>query len=158
MAALFFFGRALERDIDPTKFFLVFFAGGIVGNLVSLLFYPPSELFVGASGAIFAIVGMVMLADPFEFTFYPYLVPVPIGLVGVVYSIYTIMAFLFGGDPEVAYTAHLGGLAVGILFGLRKATLKGIISIVLLFAILLTLPMLFNVLGMLDYSRLLGSI
>lgn len=158
MAALFFFGRSLEKDISEKKFLTIFFLGGIVGNLVSLAFYPSHELFIGASGAIFAIMGMVMLADPFELTFYPYLVPVPIVLVGVIYIIYTILAFLFGGNPEVAYTAHLGGLAVGVTFGLRKATIKGILTIVILFAILLAMPILFKLLGALDYSQLIGAL
>ena len=158
VVALFFFGKSLENNIRPYKYLLVFFSGGIVGNLVSLAFYPSSELFVGASGAIFAVMGMVMLADPFELSFYPYIIPVPIALVGVVYTIYTMFAFLFGGDPNVAYTAHLGGLVVGILFGLRNTSIKGILSVIALFIILLALPVIFNFLGMFDYSGLISAL
>lgn len=158
MVALFFFGRMVERELRPKRFLSIFLLGGIAGNLLSLLFYPGGEVFIGASGAIFAIIGIGMLIDPFEMSFYPYLVPVPLALVGVAYTLYTIFAFIFGGDPNVAYTAHLGGLLVGILLGLRRASKKGIISIIILFAILLAIPALFDFLGMLDYSQLLGML
>jgi len=158
MIALFFFGRALEREISSGKFLTIYLLGGVVGNLISLLFYPPDQLFIGASGAIFAIMGAAMLIKPFEFIFYPYLIPVPLALVGIVYTVYTILAFLFGGDPNVAYSAHLGGLIVGVIAGFREGGIKGLLVVIILFVILFMTPILWNLLITLDYSRILGSL
>ncbi|MCD6478102.1 MAG: rhomboid family intramembrane serine protease [Candidatus Aenigmarchaeota archaeon] len=158
MIAFFFFGRALEREISQVEFLIIFLLGGIVGNLVSLLFYPTDELLIGASGAIFAIMGTVMIIKPFEFIFYPYLIPVPLALVGALYAAYTIIAFLFGGDSNIAYSAHLGGLAVGIIFGMRKGGMRGLMIVGILFIILFMTPILWKILGALDYSRILGTL
>jgi len=158
MVALFFFGRALENEIAPWKFLTIFLLGGIGGNLISMFFYPGDQLFIGASGAIFAIMGAVMIIKPFEFIFYPYLIPVPLALVGIIYTVYTILAFLFGGDPNVAYSAHLGGLAVGIIAGLREGGVKGLLIVSILFVVLFMTPVIWNILSALDYSRILGSL
>lgn len=156
MMALFFFGRALESRINGHRLLAIFFLSGIVGNLTSLLFYSSSTPLIGASGAIFGVMGAAMLIKPFEFIIYPYIIPVPIALVGIFYTIYTAISFISGGDGQIAYAAHLGGLVVGLLFGFKEESRKkGLLFVLLIFAILLTLPFIWDYLQALNYVKIL---
>ncbi len=161
MVALFFFGRALEEDMQKDKFFILFIFGGIMGNLVSLLFYPSTEIFVGASGAIFTIMGAAMIMKPFELIFYPSLVPIPLLFVGIVYALYTVLAVFFGvGDADVAYSAHLGGLGIGMLVGFYEIGIKK--SVLIVFLIILSLifiiPFVLEIINIFDYTGAMGSL
>jgi membrane associated rhomboid family serine protease len=56
MITLYFFGSFLCRLIGVKKFLLVYFAGGILGNIVFILLPPsPFSIAIGASGAVFAL-------------------------------------------------------------------------------------------------------
>ncbi|UCG95603.1 MAG: rhomboid family intramembrane serine protease [archaeon] len=160
MLALFFFGRALEEDMSKNKFIIIFLVGGIVGNIFSMFFYSPYELFVGASGAIFTIMGVAMIKKPFELIFFPTLIPIPLLFVGIVYTLYTILAFFFGGDPNVAYTAHLAGLGLGVLIGFYEAGIKKSLLVILLIAITLffVLEFLIFVIGIFDYTAAVNAL
>ncbi len=158
MIAFFFFGRALEEDMPGQRFFMIFIIGGIVGNAVSLFFYPPTELFVGASGAIFTIMGVAMIKKPFELIFFPAVVPIPLLFVGIVYMLYTILAFFFGGDPNVAYSAHLGGLGLGILIGFHEVGFKkaAIVVLLILLSLVFIVPFILQILDLFDYTSAIG--
>ena len=97
MIALFFFGKVIEQELGRKKFLLIFFVSSIVGNLAFLTFsfLGFSSLgvsVIGASAAIFGLMGTAMLVKPLELVFYPYLIPVPLILVAVLYTLYR---FLF---------------------------------------------------------------
>src|SRR3989338_8864705 len=64
MWALFVFGPLLERRIGEKKFYALFFLSGIVGNLAFVLFYPANVLGLGASGAIFGVIGALAVLMP----------------------------------------------------------------------------------------------
>lgn len=156
MMALFFFGRALESRVNKKKFLVIFFLSGIGGNMISLLIYPAGTSLIGASGAIFGVMGAAMLIKPFEFVVYPYIIPVPIALVGILYTVYTVMAFLAGGDGQIAYAAHLGGLSIGLLFGFREeSNKKGLLFVFLLLGVLLVIPFIWDYLQALNYVKIL---
>lgn len=156
--ALFFFGHALEKEISKKKFLAIFFLGGIVGNFANL-FFSPYKLTVGASGGIFSIMGAAMLIKPFEFMVYPYLIPVPLALVGILYSVYTVLALLVGGESNIAYSAHVGGLATGLVFGLKEeGKSRGLIIVLILFLILLMTPLLVRVLNLVNYVEFLRKL
>jgi membrane associated rhomboid family serine protease len=63
MASLWFVGAALEKAHGHLSFFTVFFVSGLGGNLASAIFLPKF-ISVGASGAIFGVMG-ACLADIF---------------------------------------------------------------------------------------------
>lgn len=56
MYALFLFGNAVESILGSVRFCVVFVLGGVAGYVASLLAQPQS-LAVGASAAIFALIG-----------------------------------------------------------------------------------------------------
>ncbi len=63
MLALYFYGMYVLALVGEARFFLIYFIGGLVGNAVFLLLASHYEVAVGASGAIFALGGaLVVLA------------------------------------------------------------------------------------------------
>ena len=65
MITLYFFGSFLSRLIGRRSFLIVYFLGGILGNIGYLLMPPsPLAIAVGASGAIFALGGMLAVMVP----------------------------------------------------------------------------------------------
>lgn len=118
MITLFFFGTFLVQLIGTSRFLIVYFVSGIVGNLVFLLFAylgiaaNPYTFVVGASGAIFGLGGTLVVLVP-KLRVYIYgLLPVPLWI--AVIGGFFIIAFV----PYVAWQAHLGGLVTGVIAGL----------------------------------------
>ena len=63
MLVLFVLGGRLERTIGKVKFLLIYFLGGIAGNICSLFLDLRSMDFAvsaGASGAVFAVMGAMI--------------------------------------------------------------------------------------------------
>ncbi|KIC12899.1 peptidase C54 [Leisingera sp. ANG-M1] len=125
MLFLWIFGDNLEDEMGHLPFLLFYLASGIGAGLIHVLSAPGSWVpTVGASGAIAGVMGGYLLMFPKA--------RVDILLVLIIYfRIFTIPAFImlglwlamqfFGGlgsDPDqggVAYWAHAGGFAVGLV-------------------------------------------
>lgn len=136
-----FFGTALEREIGRARMLIIFLAGGIAGNLVSLLFYGYDAYFLGASGAVFAIIGAGMLITPLDISLYPYFFPIPLGVLGILYAVYNTLGFFYGTE-SISYVGHFAGMLIGCAYGLKYTGVKrGLLIIVIMSAILL-LPLL----------------
>ena len=63
MLTLYFFGMYVLALVGEARFFLVYFIGGIVGNALFMLL-APGPIAVGASGAIFALGGVLAVLVP----------------------------------------------------------------------------------------------
>ncbi len=112
MLTLYFFGSYFSRLVGRGRFLLVYFAGGIIGNLLFWVLAQPDSLAVGASGAVFALAGGLVVMQPrLPVIIFP--IPVPIPLFVAVIGGFLILSFM----PLVAWQAHLGGLVVGLLAG-----------------------------------------
>ena len=116
MWALWDTGRVAERFYGNLQFLLIYLVAGLFGSLASLFFAARAGVSVGASGAIFGVVGALLAA---LFTQHDKLPP------GLATSLRTSMlsftAFsLFMGfaTPHIDNSAHLGGLVAGVLMGL----------------------------------------
>ena len=124
MISLFFLGRFLLQLVGEERFLVVYFLGGIVGNLffiLLILFAPhiplishlvsPQDKYipgVGASGAIFAIGGaLAVMAPGLKVFIIPIPIPVPLW---VAIIIFLLISFV----PGIAWQAHLGGLLLGL--------------------------------------------
>jgi len=112
MLTLYFFGSYLHRLVGSRNFFIVYFLGGILGNVVYLLLAPRLSIAIGASGAIFAIAGALTVLRP-RMTVFIIPIPVPIPLWIAVIGGFLILSFM----PGVAWHAHLGGLVLGLIAG-----------------------------------------
>jgi membrane associated rhomboid family serine protease len=111
MIALYFYGMYVLTLVGEARFFLVYFIGGLIGNALFLLLAGPYSVAVGASGAIFALGGtLVMLAPRLKVIIFP--IPVPMDL-----WIAIILFALISLSPGVAWQAHAGGLVTGLAAG-----------------------------------------
>jgi len=123
MIALFFFGTSLERMIGGRAFAALFFLSGIIGNVGYMLTstepYTPA---IGASGAIYGVMGALAALAPFMLVYIYGLLPLPMIAAAVLWA-FLDFAGLFG-PSGIAHGAHLGGLFVGVLYGLYHRTLS----------------------------------
>jgi rhomboid protease GluP len=120
MLFLFVFGNTLEKTVGPRKLLAIFFTGGLVSFILGLVFLPRGTGMLGASAAIFALAGCVMLVRPLKFS---WLFLAPQGLIAILYFIYNVViayekSRIPGYDPHVAYVAHIIGFLTGVPFGI----------------------------------------
>ena len=117
MLALFSFGPYLERKLGSKNFLVLYFLSGIVGNLLFMLLSLRPEIpAVGASGAIFGILGALAVLEPALVIFVGF-VPMPIWMATI---FWVILEGLGAFDPAnpIGSAAHLGGLFFGMAFAL----------------------------------------
>ena len=114
MLVLFFFGRELERRVGNRVFLNVFFTAGIVAALgYSLTGIAPM---IGASGAIYGVFAAIAVLAP-EMRVYVYFIPMRIKHALILFAL---IDFLMIGAPDmIAHTAHLSGILVGLIMGMR---------------------------------------
>ena len=106
MVALLIFGAAIENNFPRYQYLIIYFISGLIGNLFSLVLLPLYVISLGASGAIFGLIGAA-------FIFFVREDPSLIGI-SLIYIVYFIfMSF----QPGINYWAHIFGLAGGVLFG-----------------------------------------
>lgn len=118
MLFLYVFGSALEKEIGSSRTMLAFFLGGALSFILSLYFYGPNVIMVGASAAIFTLIAIVMLIKPLKFSWFFFM---PLGLVAIIYFIYNVFAVYYPGISEssIGYWGHIIGFLIGVPFGIR---------------------------------------
>ncbi len=116
--ALLLFGSILEKRINQKRFLILFFASGIIGSLIYLLTIyigiAPSIPALGASGAIYGILGAVAIFTPnllIYFWFFPMRMKHAVILWVVIEFIGT-----FNVNSGIASAAHLSGLLFGLAY------------------------------------------
>ena len=103
--------------VGERKFLITYFLGGLVGNGFFMLWalYTPwgnsYDYVIGASGAIFAVMGALVVLRPQAKALAFFVVPLP--LWAAVLFGFLILSFI----PNVAWQAHLGGLVLGLIAG-----------------------------------------
>jgi len=110
--ALALFGTILENIIGSRRFLLVFFVSGIIANVIAINFYPLS---LGASGAIYGILGALIILRPMMVV-WVYSLPMPMFIAGAVWVGAGILGLF--APSGVGDIAHLSGIAIGFVFGM----------------------------------------
>jgi len=133
--ALLLFGSILERVAGSGKFLLVFFFTGIFANLISINFYKSS---LGASGAIFGVIGALIFIRP-GMPVWAFGLPMPLFVAGIIWAGADMLGAIgfFSDNPldNTGNIAHLSGMFLGFVFGyfyrkrLRKKVRKIDVSI-----------------------------
>ena len=113
MFGLLLFGMVLENAVGPRRWLLIFSTAGLLGGLATLPLYPAS---LGASGAIFGIMGALAVLRP-HMTVYMSWVPMPMSAAVVVWAAGDLIGLFV--PSGVANAAHLAGLAIGLVLGWR---------------------------------------
>ena len=112
MITLYFFGSFVINLVGETNFLTTYFVGGIMGGLFFILLAPQMSVVVGASGAVYALGGVLVMMRPnVKVMMFP--LPVQIPLWGAIIFGFLILALI----PGVAWQAHLGGLVYGLAIG-----------------------------------------
>lgn len=102
MYVLFLIGTALERVLGHTRYVLLYLVAALGGSVASYLFSDLRTVSVGASGAIFGLMGALLVAGR--------RLRYDIKQVAILLAINIGIGFLV---PDVDWRAHLGGLLVG---------------------------------------------
>jgi len=112
--ALLLFGFVLERTIGSNRFLIVFLSSGIFANVIAVNFYDSS---LGASGAIYGILGMIAVLRPFMIV-WAFGLLMPMFLAAILWAIGDILGAFGFGAQNVGNMAHLSGIGVGALIGI----------------------------------------
>ena len=107
MVSLLIFGTYVELNFPKYQFIVIYFVSGLIGSVFSMLFLPLNTISLGASGAIFGLIGaafsiLIIQRDT------------PLIFLGLMYVAY----FIFSSfSPGINYFAHISGLLGGLLLG-----------------------------------------
>lgn len=112
MVALYFLGTFAESAFGRWRFFALYVLSGLSGGLAYLYFGGFSEPAVGASGAIFGLLGSILGYALRRGTF-SWQNPV----IRQLLILLAINVYLGVSIDNISNTAHMGGLAGGFAFG-----------------------------------------
>lgn len=116
MWALFIFGPLLEKMIGSQKFLALYLIAGIVGNVGFALFYPSTTAGIGASGAIYGVVGALAVILP-NLVVLVFFLPMPLWVAAIAWAG---LEFFSSFSPSpIANLVHLTSLFFGVLWGLK---------------------------------------
>lgn len=123
MFSLFFVGGLVERILGKKRYFWFYISSGVFASmlfvLLSLFLFPSEfDLFaVGASGALFGVVGLLVILTP-NLPVFIMLIPVPVKMKYAGPGLLLVLWFIsIAADIPVGNTAHLGGLIAGLGYG-----------------------------------------
>jgi len=105
MLALYWFGTVVEQALGTWRFLLLYFVSGIAGSAGALALSDPFAVTVGASGAIYGILGALLVLE-YRATG---------SFAGQALGLIVINLALTFAIPNISIGGHLGGLAGGIL-------------------------------------------
>ncbi len=102
MFGLYLFGSQVEQALEPPRFITLYLLSALGGSACSHFFGPPYTFGVGASGAVFGILGAFYVIARFR------------GLdTSQVGGLIVINLFLGAVIPQIDNAAHVGGLLTG---------------------------------------------
>ncbi|MEJ5946757.1 rhomboid family intramembrane serine protease [Pseudokineococcus basanitobsidens] len=109
---LYLTGPPLEQALGRARFVALYLVSALGGSVLFQLVWalgvgPVGSAAVGASGAVFGLFGALLVVQR--------RMRVPVGQIGVVVAINLGLSFVI---PNVAWEAHVGGLATGALVAL----------------------------------------
>jgi membrane associated rhomboid family serine protease len=108
MLMLIWIGAPIEEAIGRARFLILYVVSGLAGSAGALLLTDPGDLTVGASGAIFGLLGAAVVFER-QGTFV---------LGGSALSIIVLNLVLTFAVPNISIGGHIGGLVGGALGGL----------------------------------------
>lgn len=124
MLSLLFIGSLVERILGRKRYIWFYLLSGI---FASLFFVLTSEFIftadinsyaVGASGALFGLVGLLVLLTP-NLPVYIMFIPIPIKMKYAAPGLLLVLWLIsIAGNVPIGNTAHLGGLLAGVIYGL----------------------------------------
>jgi rhomboid protease GluP len=108
MMVLYYLGGHLERLVGPFRYTTLYFASGILSSISVLLFSDPRTVTIGASGALFGIIGGLLMLTFLRSTWFS---DQTIRSIRQLMIINLILTFAI---PNISIAGHVGGLVMGI--------------------------------------------
>jgi membrane associated rhomboid family serine protease len=139
MLGLYFFGKIVEEEVGRKWYLAIYFAAGLLGNFAFM--FTSTAPAIGASAAIFGLMGAAMLLKPLRKT-HMYVFPLPLGIVAILFALFESLIVSSGVIGPVANIAHVAGMVVGIIFAFfysPKKTLKGFLLLLVCILLILVL-------------------
>ena len=142
MYALYVIGPQVEKYYGKTKYLFIYLISGLLGSLFSAVFMGPNTYSLGASGAIFGLLGSVAY-----FTYY-YRATLQGLLRSQVLPVIVLNLVISVMLKSIDLSAHVGGLIGGILIsmalgigdkGRKSDEINGVIVLILLFVFMIYL-------------------
>lgn len=106
---LYYLGGHMERLIGPFKYLVVYLLSGVVSSLFVIFLGPAGAVTIGASGAIFGVMGGLLTLT---FIRKQWFNPQAIRSIRQLMVINLIITFVI---PNISREGHIGGLIVGLL-------------------------------------------
>lgn len=122
MLSLFFIGSLVEKLLGSKRYLYFYLASGLFAGLffvlLSLVFPGDMNTYaVGASGALFGLIGLLMFLTP-NLPVYIMFIPIPIKMKYAAPGILIVLWLVsIAGKVPIGNTAHLGGLIFGLVYG-----------------------------------------
>lgn len=144
MIALYSIGPVVERYYGKSKFLLIYLVSGLLGSIFSGVFMTADSISIGASGAIFGLLGSICY---FTYYYRATLQGILRGSIMPVIIINLVIGFL---SSSIDLSAHIGGLIGGILISMaigigdkhRKSDqINGLVVLILMAAFLIYMMM-----------------
>lgn len=144
MIALYSIGPVVERYYGKSKFLLIYLVSGLLGSIFSGVFMTANSISIGASGAIFGLLGSICY---FTYYYRATLQGILRGSIMPVIIINLVIGFL---SSSIDLSAHIGGLIGGILISMaigigdkhRKSDqINGLVVLVLMAVFLIYMMM-----------------
>ncbi len=135
MLGIIFIGFPFEREVGGKKFAAVYFISGFFAAIFYAIIEGENTYLIGASGAIFGILGAFAASYPFKKVAVPLFMPViifmrlPVIAVALIYAGIETLYTFSGVTDGIAHSAHLGGFIAGVFlspFMKAKIERKGI--------------------------------
>ncbi|OGD44354.1 hypothetical protein A3K69_07660 [Candidatus Bathyarchaeota archaeon RBG_16_57_9] len=106
-------GRPVERQVGTARFSALYLGAGVAAGLLHALANPSSAVpVIGASGAIFGLIAVLLLLMPFQITT-ALILPLPGVALGLLVLTVEVFSLLMNQSPEIAHDIHLYGFFVG---------------------------------------------
>ena len=147
MIGLYFFGKVLEKELDNQWFIAVYFVSGLIGTFIFM--FTSAAPVVGASGAVFGVMGAAMLLNPIK-RIHIYLFPLPLSIIAITFIIVETFVVFFQPDEfsNVANVAHVAGMLTGSVFAFfndPKRAGKGVLVLIISLLLLIFLAPFFTI-------------
>lgn len=104
MLALYIIGRELEVVLGKVRFLALYFVSLLGGSTAVYLFAPVGTPTAGASGAIFGLMGALVVA----------VIKMRLNVTGILFIVGLNLVITFT-VPHISVYGHLGGLVIGLL-------------------------------------------
>ena len=142
MYALYVLGPQVERYYGKVRFLLIYIISGLLGSLFSCVFMNDASFSIGASGAIFGLLGSIVY-----FTYY-YRATIQGFMRSPAVSVVLLNLALGFLIPNVDISAHIGGLIGGLLIamgigigdkGRKSDQINGFLVLIIMFGFMIYL-------------------